>query len=76
MNPRTLAPLAQSLRSHIGAHHRLIGTGCTDAKYHAVQRKSDECVALAKYLIQTLADRHAATVFAHACGMPGYIFAR
>jgi hypothetical protein len=39
----------------------------------ALQCRSDEWVALVKYLIQTLDNRDHAVQLAHAAGMQGYI---
>jgi hypothetical protein len=41
--------------------------------YQRAQADSDLAVQQAKYLIQQLADRHDAVLFANAVGMPGYI---
>lgn len=68
-----LEPLAAELRTKIGAHVPLIGTGCDSEVYHQARRDSDEAVSLAKYLICHLDSRHAAVTFAHQVGMPGYI---
>lgn len=71
---KSLLKLANQLKKSIGKHHKLIGTYAKAEIYQAAQRESDEAASLAKYLIQHLADRHQATAFAHAVGMPGYLF--
>lgn len=73
MNHKTILKMARPFKRVIGAHHRLIGTGCDADEYYEAQRKSDEAVATCKYLIQMLDDRHAAVLFARAVGMDGYI---
>ena len=76
MSPKTIALIAKPLRAKIGAHARLLGTGCGYETYQRALSDSDIAVQQAKYLIQHLADRHAAVQFAHAVGMPGYIHMR
>jgi len=71
---KNLLKLARQLKKTIGGHYRLIGSYAPADKYHAAQRDSDEAASLAKYLIQHLEDRHAAATFAHAVGMPGYLY--
>ena len=73
MTPRSILRMARPLRARIGAHVPLIGTGCDNDVYQRTLADSDEAVSLAKYLIQRLADRHTAVLFARAVGMPGYI---
>jgi len=69
---KSMLILAKELRKDIGVHAKYIGTGIAADKYYALQQKSDDAVRLANYLIQHLADRAAAQVFAYAVGMPGY----
>jgi len=69
---RTLMVLARQLKKDIGIHAKSIGTGITADKYYALQQRSDNAVALAKYLIHQLENRAAALHFAYAVGMPGY----
>jgi hypothetical protein len=69
---RTLMVLARQLKKDIGIHAKFIGTGITADKYYALQQRSDNAVALAKYLIHQLENRAAALHFAYAVGMPGY----
>ena len=71
MNPRAVLKMAKPFKRVIGAHHHLSFTDQDD--YLAAQQKSDEAVAVCKYLIQMLDDRHAAVIFARAVGMDGYI---
>lgn len=71
-NNRTLLTLARQLKKDIGTHAKYIGTGISSDKYYALQQRSDEAVALAKYLIHQLENRAAAETFAYAVGMPGY----
>lgn len=73
MTPRSILRMARPLRARIGAHVPLIGTGVDDAVYQRTRADSDEAVSAAKYLIQHLAVRHDAVLFARAVGMPGYI---
>ena len=73
MNKQLLI-LGRMARRHIGRHHRMIGdSSFTVDEYRATQCRSDELVALVKYLIQTLDNRDHAVQLAHAAGMPGYI---
>lgn len=51
---KTAHKIAQNLRKKIGAHYRLIGTGCTDEQYHRARAESDQAESLARYLIQYL----------------------
>jgi hypothetical protein len=69
---KTLLVLARQLKKDIGIHAKFIGTGIKADKYYQLQQKSDDAVALAKYLIHQLENRAAAEVFAYAVGMPGY----
>lgn len=69
---RTLMTLARELKKDIGVHVPYIGKQISSDKYYALQQRSDEAVALAKYLIQQLDNRSAAQAFAYAVGMPGY----
>ena len=73
MTPRTIITMARPLKARIGAHVPLIGTGCDNDVYQRAQADSDVAVQAAKYLIQHLASRHDAVLFARAVGMPGYI---
>jgi len=73
MNARAVLKMARPFKRVIGAHHHLILDGDTDSAYQEARRKSDEAVALCKYLICQLEDRHAAVIFARAVGMDGYI---
>ena len=73
MNTKTIIRMAKPLRAVIGAHVHLIGTGCDADVYRRAQADSDLAVQQAKYLIQQLANRHDAVLFAKAVGMPGYI---
>jgi len=69
---RTLMVLARQLKKDIGTHAKYIGTGISADKYYELQQRSDDAVALAKYLIHQLENRAAALHFAYAVGMPGY----
>jgi len=71
-NNRTLMVLGRELKKDIGIHHKYIGKYITTEKYQELQRKSDDAVNLAKYLIHQLENRAAAMHFAYAVGMPGY----
>ena len=73
MNIKTITNMAKPLRKVIGCHVPLIGTGCDDEVYQRARADSDLAVQQAKYLIQQLANRHDAVLFAKAVGMPGYI---
>ena len=73
MNAKTIIRIAKPLRAVIGAHARLIGTGCDNSVYQRARADSDLAVQQAKYLIQYLNSRHDAAVFARAVGMPAYI---
>ena len=73
MNIKTIIRMAKPLRAVIGKHAHLIGTGCDHEVYQRAQADSDLAVQQAKYLIQQLANRHDAVLFANAVGMPGYI---
>lgn len=73
MNIKTIIRMAKPLRKVIGCHVPLIGTGCDHDVYQRAQADSDLAVQQAKYLIQQLANRHDAVLFAKAVGMPGYI---
>lgn len=64
--------LARQLKKDIGIHAKFIGTGIKADKYYELQLRSDDAVALAKYLIHQLENRAAAMHFAYAVGMPGY----
>ena len=66
--------LARELKKDIGTHAKYIGTGISADKYYALQQRSDDAVALAKYLIHQLENRAAAETFARAVGMPGYFY--
>ena len=76
MNTKSIIRMARPLRAVIGAHAKLIGTGCDNATYQRARVDSDIAVDQAKYLIQHLANRHDATVFSRAVGMPNYIYTR
>jgi hypothetical protein len=73
MNIKTIIRIAKPLRAVIGAHARLIGTGCDNSVYQRARADSDLAVQQAKYLIQYLNSRHDAALFARAVGMPAYI---
>lgn len=73
MHIKTIIRIAQPLRAVIGAHARLIGTGCDNSVYQRARANSDLAVQQAKYLIQHLNSRHDAVLFARAVGMQGYI---
>jgi len=74
MSPKTILRMAKPFKAQIGAHARLIGdSSVTNDEYQRVRADSDMAVQRAKYLIQHLADRHDAVLFARAVGMPGYI---
>jgi hypothetical protein len=74
MKARTIVRMARPMKSAIGAHYRMIGNpDFTNDAYQEAQRRSDEAVQLAKYLIMHLDNRHDAVQLAHAVGMPGYI---
>ena len=71
---KDILKLAKQLSKQIGGHYHMIGKGVDADIYYEAQRQSDEAQALAKYLIQHLSDDHMARTFAHAVGMPGYVF--
>ena len=74
MSPKAILRMAKPIKAAIGAHVPLIGD--SDVLYEDYQRaraESDLAVQRAKYLIQHLANRHDAVIFARAVGMPGYI---
>ena len=73
MNIKNIIRMAKPIRKVIGCHVPLIGTGCDDEVYQRARADSDLAVQQAKYLIQQLANRHDAVLFAKAVGMPGYI---
>ena len=73
MNIKNIILMAKPLRKVIGCHVPLIGTGCDNEVYQRARADSDLAVQQAKYLIQQLANRHDAVLFAKAVGMPGYI---
>jgi len=73
MTPKTIEAIAKPLRAKIGAHMRLLGTGCGDETYQRARADSDLAAQQAKYLIQHLDNRHDAVLLAHAVGMPGYV---
>ena len=73
MNIKNIIRMAKPLRKVIGCHVPLIGTGCDDEVSQRARADSDLAVQQAKYLIQQLANRHDAVLFAKAVGMPGYI---
>lgn len=75
MNPRAVLRMAKPFKKVIGAHTAQLADGrwVSDDVYQETRRKSDEAVALCKYLICHLDDRHAAVIFARAVGMDGYI---
>lgn len=77
MNPKTILRMAKPFRAVIGAHVRLLGDSDTyHEDYQRARADSDMAVQRAKYLIQHLANRHDAVLFARAVGMPGYIYMR
>jgi predicted metal-dependent phosphotriesterase family hydrolase len=67
--------MARPLRARIGKHVPMTGhfDQVTMEQFIEARRLSDEAVSLSKYLIQHLANRHDANLFARAVGMPGYI---
>lgn len=74
---RTLMVLARELAKDIGAHNKILGTKFISTKagsdkFYELQKRSNDAVALAKYLIHQLENRAAAQAFAYAVGMPGY----
>lgn len=73
MSPKTIALIAKPLRLKIGAHMRVLSTGCDDETYQRARADSDLAAQQAAYLIQHLDNRHDAVLLAHAVGMPGYI---
>ena len=73
MHIKNIIRIAKPLRSVIGAHAKLIGTGVDNAVYQRARADSDLAIQQAKYLIMQLDSRHDAVRFAHAVGMPGYI---
>ena len=77
MNPKTIARMARPLKARIGAHYRMLSEPMPGQDVYAeARRDSDEAIATAKYLIQHLANRHDATLFASFVGLPGYIHTR
>lgn len=74
MTPKAILRMAKPFKSVIGAHAQLIGdSNMTHEDYQRARADSDMAVQRAKYLIQHLANRHDAVLFARAVGMPGYI---
>ena len=73
MHPKTILRMVKPFKAAIGAHARLIGTSYDADAYYRALSDSDMAVQRAKYLIQHLANRHDAVLFARAVGMPGYI---
>ena len=71
---KTIIKLANSLKKDIGKHYPMVGKGVKSETYHNAVAASDQAQHLAIYLIQHLADRHQAEVFASAVGMPGYFY--
>lgn len=51
---KTAYKIAQNLHKKIGAHYRLIGTGCSDEQYQRARAESDQAESMARYLIQYL----------------------
>ena len=68
----THALIARALCKDIGCHQKHLADGCwtTADIYNADRAKSDEAVALARYLIDNLDTNP--VLFARACGMQGY----
>jgi hypothetical protein len=74
MTPKAILHMAKPFKATIGAHVPLIGnSNVTHDDYQRARAESDAAVQRAKYLIQHLANRHDAVLFARAVGMPGYI---
>ncbi len=74
MSPKTIIRMAKPFKATIGAHVPLIGnSNVTYEEYQRAHADSDAAVQRAKYLIQHLANRHDAVLFARAVGMLGYI---
>jgi hypothetical protein len=74
MTYKTVLKLASSLKKDIGKDYRMIGKGVKSETYQNAVAASDQAQHLAIYLIQHLADRHQAKVFASAVGMPSYFY--
>ena len=70
---RDYIKFAKSLGKVIGAHARLIGTGCTNDEYLAAQYASEEAVRMVKHIIQTVDNRHIAVIVSTFSGCPSYI---
>lgn len=51
---KSMFKFARQLNKQIGAHYRLIGTGCTDEDYHRARAESDQAESLARYMMQYL----------------------
>ena len=51
MHIKSIIRIAQPLRAVIGAHARLIGTGCDNSVYQRARANFDMAVQQAKYLI-------------------------
>ncbi len=73
MSPKAILRMAKPFKSVIGAHVPMIGRQVDSDVYQRALADSDMAVQRAKYLIQHLANRHDAVLFARAVGMPGYI---
>ena len=74
MSPKAVLRMAKPFKAIIGAHVPLIGnSNVTHDDYQRARSDSDTAAQHAKYLIQHLANRHDAVLFARAVGMPGYI---
>jgi hypothetical protein len=73
VTPETIALIAKPLKAKIGAHMRLLGTGCDAYTYQRARADSDLAAQQAAYLIKHLDNRHDAVQLAHAVGMPGYV---
>jgi hypothetical protein len=73
MTPKAILRMAKPFKATIGAHVPMIGQQVDSDVYQRARSDSDMAVQRAKYLIQHLANRHDAVLFARAVGMPGYI---
>lgn len=70
---RDYIKFAKELRRDIGAHNKLIGTGCDNDTFIEARKRSDAAVSLLKYIIQSVDNRHIAVIIATYSGCPGYI---
>ena len=69
MSPKTIAAIAKPLKAKIGAHYRMLQSTVDDDTYWRARADSDLAQQQARYLIQHLADRHAAKTLALAVGL-------